>query len=173
MLIKISEKREILKFELGETLAAHLDENPITLELAGFYGHTFTSNGMRRRITNWLIASPSKPVSKGGSWRREQSTQYEDFLVCADTYTLAGPTQLAGQTLTKIDIKTELTLPENEKSERVKKIAEQSGGTGVVYFDERTGRVIAATLHHQFAESENSQGSINTTITAKLLNRPQ
>ncbi|MEZ6134969.1 MAG: hypothetical protein R3C53_08680 [Pirellulaceae bacterium] len=42
-----------------------------------------------------------------------------------------------------------------------------------MYLDERTGRIIEATLHHQFAESENSQASINTTITAKLLNSPK
>jgi hypothetical protein len=173
MLIRITEKREVLKFELTEPLAAHLDKNPITLELAGFYGHTFTSSGMQRRITNWLIASPSKPVSKGETWRTEQSTRYEDILVCADTYTLGGPTQWDGQTLTKIDIQTELTLPEKQKGERATRIAKQSGGTGVVYFDERTGRIIDATLHHQFAESENSQDSINTTISAKLLNSPK
>jgi hypothetical protein len=173
VLIRISEKRELLKFELAEPLALHLDKNPITLELAGFYGHTFTSIGMQRRITNWLIASPSKPVSIGETWRAEQGTLYEDFLVCADTYTLRGPTQWDGQTFTKIDIKTELTLPDNDQGERATKIAKQSGGTGVVYLDERTGRIVDATLNHQFAESENSQASINTTITAKLLNSPK
>ena len=162
MSITINEKRELSEFKLSEPLAAHLERNQITLELAGAFGHTFTTNGMRRRITSWLIPSPSKPVAQGEMWQREQFSRYEDIFVCVDTYTLEGPTRWDGQTLTKIDVKTELTLPDNDTGKQKAKIAEQSGG-GVVYFDERTGRVIDATLRHQIARES------NTTINVKLL----
>ena len=168
MSITINEKRELSEFKLSEPLAAHLERNHITLELAGVFGHTFTTNGMRRRITSWLIPSPSKPVAKGEIWQREQFSRYEDIFVCVDTYTLEGPTRWDGQTLTKIAVKTELTLPDNDTSKQRAKIAEQSGG-GVVYFDERTGRVIDATLHHQVAQFVRT----NTTINAKLLANPK
>jgi hypothetical protein len=174
MSITINEKRELSKFDLSEPLAAHLEKNQMTLELAGGFGHTFTTNGMRRRMTSWLIPSPSKPVSKGETWRREQSSRYEDFFVCLDTYTMEGSTLGDGQTLTKIDVKTELALSDNNKGKRQAKIAEQSGG-GFVYFDEQTGRVIEATLRHQIAEeSPYAPRLINTTINAKLFaNRKQ
>ena len=46
MSITINEKRELSEFKLSEPLAAHLERNQIALELAGVFGHTFTTNGM-------------------------------------------------------------------------------------------------------------------------------
>jgi len=173
MLVTINEKQELSKFELSEPLAAHLESNQITLELAGVFGHTFTTNGMQRRITSWLIPSQSKPVSKGETWRREQLIRYEDFFVCVDTYTMEGPTLWDGQTLIKIDVKTELMLPDNEKGKQVVKIAEQNGG-GVVFFNERTGRITDATLRlHIAQERKYAPRSLNTMINAKLLANPK
>ncbi len=173
MAITINEKREVLKFELSKPLATHLEKDQTTLELAGFFGHMFTANGMQRRMTNWLIASPPKPVSRGETWRREQVSRYEDFFNCVDSYTLEGTVLWDGQTLMKIDVKTELKLPENEEGKQQAKIADQSG-EGVVYFDERTGWVVDAALRQQVVQ----QGafiktSVDTTITSKLLASPK
>jgi hypothetical protein len=76
MSITINEKRELSELKLSEPLAAHWERNHITFELAGVFGHTFTTNGRRRRITSWLIQSPSKPVAKGEMWQREPFSSF-------------------------------------------------------------------------------------------------
>jgi len=69
----------------------------------------------------------------------------------------------------RVDVTTELNLQDNEEGRQQTRTAEQSG-EGVVYFDERNGRVVDATLKHQIAEESNyAPGSFNATITAKLL----
>jgi len=173
MSITINEKRELSKFLLSEPLAEHLERNQITLELAGFYGHTFTTNGMQRRMTSWLIASPPKPVSKGETWCHDQISRYEDLFLGVDTYTLEGPALWSGQTLSKISVKSEFKVPDNDTGKQEPKISEQSG-EGVVYIDERTGRIVDATLRYHVAQqSAFGKSSVETTITAKLDPNPK
>jgi len=51
-----------------------------------------------------------------------------------------------GQTLTKIDVRSEMEQPNNNTGKQEAKILEQNG-EGVVYFDDRTGRVVDAGYH--------------------------
>ena len=101
---------------------------------------------MRRRVTNWLIASPQSPVSKGKTWKREQASRYEDIFLCVNFFMLGENVFWDGQTLTKIDVRSEMKQPNSNTGKQEAKILEQNG-EGVGYFDDRTGRVVDAGYH--------------------------
>ncbi len=164
--ITINGKREVTKFEFAEPLAAHFERNQIMRELAYVYGPAFRKEGMRRRITGWLIASPPTSVSKGGTWRREDASYPDDSILYIDSCTLGGPVLWDRQTLTKIDVKSQVKLLDNDLRKQESK-SKETNCDGVVYIDERTGRIIDATLCQPFSSE------VNLTITAKLLTKPE
>ena len=159
--ITINDKREVSKVEFSEPLAAHFELNQIMRELASVFGPAFRKEGMRRRIAGWLIASPSTPVSNGDTWSQEDASLPEDSIVYIDSYTLREPILREGKAITEIEVESAV-----KQLGRKESTAEEIKGEGVVHIDERTGRIIDATLRQPFS------GTVNLTITAKLLLKP-
>ena len=76
--------------------------------------HFFTEDGVRRRLTNWLVAFPKTRIAKGDTWRQEYPSRLGKSTLSVHSYTFAGTARLGGQTVLRIDAKTTVTLRPKE-----------------------------------------------------------
>ncbi len=162
--LTVSTQGSVSKFDVPMRLASTLEGNT-TRELAGFFGDAFTADGVRHRLTNWLVALPDEPVSEKESWREDKLSRLGKSVACVHSYTLAAPVQQDGHTLMKIDVKPELRLLVDNGGKQ--KITEQDG-KGVVYFDSRTGRLTESVLTHRASFETFGKTTLDAKTTVKL-----
>ncbi len=167
--VTVDTQGSVTKFDLSDALATHLTQNA-TRELAGFFGDVFTAQGVRQRLTSWLVARPNDPVSKGDTWRQTPISRGGQSVLSVHAYSFAGSVIRDGQTVVQIDVKPELEIRADESKKGGVKITEQNG-EGVAYLDGRTGRILEVVLRHHAVLESFAKTTLDSRTTAKL--RPQ
>ena len=146
-------------------------EDQVTPELAEFFGDLFTADGLRHRLTNWLVALPTDPVSEKQSWQEDKPSRLGKNFPCLYSYTFAARVERDGHTAIKIDVKPELKLLGLEADKDRPKITEQDG-KGIVYFDNRAGRitesVVSQRVEMQMADFTKTTDNLAIKTTVKL-----
>jgi hypothetical protein len=166
----VNAQGRVLRFDLPKVLVSTM-EDQVTRELAGFFGDLFTADGLRLRLTNWLVALPTEPVSEKQSWQEDKPSRLGNNFPCLHSYTFAARVERDGHTAIKIDVKPELKLLGLEADKDRPKITEQDG-KGIVYFDNRTGRitesVVSQRVEVQMADFTKTRNNLATKTTVKL-----
>jgi hypothetical protein len=142
--LAVNAQGRVLRFDLPKVLVSTM-EDQVTRELAGFFGDLFTADGLRHRLTNWLVALPTEPVSEKQSWQEDKPSRLGKNFPCLYSYTFAARVERDGHTAIKIDTKPELKLLGLEADKDRPKITEQDG-KGIVYFDNRAGRITESVV---------------------------
>jgi hypothetical protein len=167
--LAVNAQGRVLRFDLPKVLASTM-EDQVTRELAGFFGDLFTADGLRHRLTNWLMALPTEPVSEKQSWQEDKPSRLGKNFPCLYSYTFAARVERDGHSAFKIDVKPELELRGLEDKDRPK-ITEQDG-KGIVYFDNRAGRitesVVSQRVEMQMADFTKTTDKLATKTTVEL-----
>ena len=142
--LAVNAQGRVSRFELPKVLVSTM-EGQVARELAGFYGDLFTADGLRYRLTNWLVALPTEPLSEKQSWQEDKPGRLGKNVPCLYSYTFAASVEREGHTAIKIEVKPELKLLGLEADKNPPKIAEQDG-KGIVYFDNRSGRITESVV---------------------------
>jgi hypothetical protein len=170
MTLAVNSQGRISRFDLPKVLATNM-EDQVTRELAGFFGDLFTVDGLRSRLTHWLVMLPAEPVSEKQSWREEKPGRLGKTFPCLYSYTFAARVERDGHTAIKIDVKPELKLLGPEADKERPRITEQDG-QGIVYFDDRAGRmtesVVSQRVNVQLADFTKSTDHLATKTTVRL-----
>ena len=168
--LAVNAQGRVLRFDLPKVLVSTM-EDQVTRELAGFFGDLFTADGLRHRLTNWLVALPTEPVSEKQSWQEDKPSRLGKNFPCLYSYTFAARVERDGHTAIKIDVKPELKLLGLEADKDRPKITEQDG-KGIVYFDNRAGRitesVVSQRVEMQMADFTKTTDNLATKTTVKL-----
>jgi hypothetical protein len=168
--LAVNAQGRVLRFDLPKLLVARMDDQA-TRELAGFYGDLFTADGLRHRLTSWLVALPTDRVSEQQSWQEDKPSRLGKEFPCLYSYTFAARVEGDGHTAIKIDVKPELKLIGLEADKDRPKITEQDG-KGIVYFDNWAGRmtesVVSQRVEMQTTDDTKTAVKLATNTTVKL-----
>jgi hypothetical protein len=163
--LAVNAQGRVLRFDLPKVLVARMDDQ-VTRELAGFYGDLFTVDGLRHRLTNWLVALPTEPVSEKQSWQEDKPSRLGKEFPCLYSFTFAARVERDRHTAIRIDVKPKLKLLGLAADKDRPKIAEQDG-KGIVYFDNRAGRITDAVV----SQRVEMQTTDDTKTTTKLVTK--
>jgi Family of unknown function (DUF6263) len=139
-------------------------------ELAGFFGNTFTADGLKEKLTDWVVHFPVSDVSSQKTWTDERSKS--KFTAFTRSCTYQGPETRDGNQFEKIGVRPELAV-QREPDKAYDKITAQEG-QGVIYFDNQNGRLVEYTLKHKVASESYvvgrkfAENDAETTVTVKL-----
>lgn len=164
--LTVNPQGRVLTFDLPKAVASAM-EDQTTRELAGFFGDLFTAEGVRHRLTNWLVTLPNEPVSEKESWRGDKLSRLGKSVACVHTCTFAARVKREGLEVIKIDVKPELRLLAGEADKELGKITEQEG-KGIVYFDNGLGRLTESTVTHRAVIQSFAKITFDAKSSAKL-----
>jgi hypothetical protein len=140
-------------------------------ELAGFFGSSFTAEGIKLKLTDWIVHLPLAAVTpKEKSWTDKRPMHKLATLALMCIY--RGPETRDGNRLERIDISPELTV-QREPDKAYDKITSQEG-KGVIYFDNQSGKLVEYALRHKVAlesyvgSSKYAETDAETVVTVKL-----
>jgi hypothetical protein len=136
----------------------------------------FTSEGLKRMVSQGCPVLPKGAVTKGASWAQPLDMKLPfGKMNMKVTYTYEGPTTQAGRPLEKIGLKVHMTIEADPKAPGEIKLKGQNA-KGTVLFDNVAGRVTETTMNQQMDTEVNADGVViqqNTrqTVTMKLQNK--
>jgi hypothetical protein len=140
-------------------------------ELAGFFGSSFTTEGIKRKLTDWVVHLPMAAVTpKEKSWTDRRPVEKLSSLALTCTY--QGSEGREGDRREKIDVSPELVI-QREPDKAYDKITSQEG-KGVIFFDNQSGRLVEYALRHKVAlqsyvvGSKYAETDAETVTTVKL-----
>ena len=168
--LAVSAQARVSRFDIPKALASKLDDQ-VARELAGFFGDLFTVEGLRHRLTNWLVALPNDPVAEHQSWQEEKLSRLGKPIACVNTYTFAERVERHGRRVMKLDVKPEFRMPASETEKERGKITEQDGN-GVVYFDNLTGRITESAVTHRAVLQGFGTTTLDSNTVVKLATEP-
>lgn len=145
--LKMDSRGQINDVTLPDKLAKALANNDAR-EVAGFFGGTFTAEGIKRKLSDWVIHLPKAAISpKEKNWTDKRFlNKLNSFArVCA----YQGTERREGNSVEKVDIRPELTI-ERDSDKDGDKITSQEG-KGTMLFDSRNGRLVEYMLRHKVA----------------------
>ena len=87
--LAVNAQGRVLRFDLPKVLVSTMADQ-VTRELAGFFGDLFTTDGLRHRLTNWLVALPAEPVLEKQSWHEDKPSRLGKNFPCHYSYTFAA-----------------------------------------------------------------------------------
>lgn len=165
--VSIDRRGRVTAFSLSDELSEKL-KSAMTRELAGFFGNLFTPNGLRQRLTSWIVVFPAKPVSNGETWNQELPSRAGAEIVCIRNYTLVGAIISGADTVLQIDVTPELKTSDDAKWE----VTDQQGD-GVVYLDQQTHQIRDFVLRHHGRIMSFSDDTFNLVYSVKLRSAPR
>jgi hypothetical protein len=169
--LKIDPQGRISDVTVPDTLAKALAATAAQ-EIAGFFGSTFTAEGIKQKLTGWVVQLPRAAVTpKEKGWTDKKSVNELATLALICTY--QGPETRDGNRLEKIAITPELAV-QRQPDRAYDKIASQEG-KGVIHFDNQSGRLMEYALRHKVALESYVAGSkygetnAETRVSVKLV----
>lgn len=161
--VAIDERGKVTEFSLSEELSEKLKEAK-SRELAGFFGSLFTSDGLRRRLTDWLVAFPSEELSDGTTWSQELPSRAGPKIVAIREYELVGAASKDADNFVQINVTPQLKA----RDANLFKIANQDGD-GWVHLDPKTHKIKEFALRRKDIISTSfSEQSFDLVYSAKL-----
>lgn len=133
--VAIDGRGKVTEFSLPDELSEKLKEAK-SRELAGFFGDLFTSDGLRLRLTNWLVAFPAEKLSNGTTWSQELPSRGGAKIVGICKYELVGAVTKDADNFVQINVTPQLKA----RDANIFKIANQDGD-GWVYLDPKTHKI--------------------------------
>jgi hypothetical protein len=153
---------KVTNFSLSEELSEKLKEAK-TRELKGFFGDLFTPNGLRHRLTNWLVEFPAEELSSGTKWNQEVPSRAGAKIVGIRNYELIGSMRQDADTFLQIYLSPQFKTSGDSRS----KVVDQNG-VGWVYLDPETHKVTEYVLQHQGVTKSFAEHSFDIEYSAKL-----
>ena len=131
--------------KLPKRLADLLDDRTAR-ELAGFFGETVSSNGIKRALALVAVGLPKDAATEGTAWTNKFALDPHGghSLSCNCAYAYRGQEVLDGSKLHKIEIKTEETVVAHRRKDG--EMRWQRAATGTAYFDHSIGRMRRCSL---------------------------
>lgn len=125
---------------------------------------------IRELLSNAALPLPAKPVKVGETWNHEQSNPGFKLKL---TYTLAGPEQVEGKELDKIDITGEMSLEKPPAQDVQVQLAKQDI-QGAAHFDAKHGRLADAQISQKTtlnikAGQRSAQQEVQVMMTNRLV----
>ena len=160
--VAIDGRGRVTEFSLSEELSEKLKDTK-SRELAGFFGDLFTSNGLRHRLTTWLVAFPAETISRGTTWSQEVPSRAGAKIVGIRKYELVGSIRKEADTFVQINLTPQFKASDDTGL----KIANQNGD-GLVYLDPKTHKIREFVLRHQGTITSFTDQSFNIVYSAKL-----
>ncbi|XZE53084.1 hypothetical protein SH139x_004804 [Planctomycetaceae bacterium SH139] len=157
----------VTEFSISDTLSEKLKDTGVR-ELAGFFGDLFTPNGLRHRLTNWLVAFPAGPLPDSKTWSQELPSRAGATIVAIRNYELVGSTRIDAGTFLQINFTPQFKASDDTKL----KIADQKGN-GVVHLDKDTHHIRDFVLRHQGRITSFSDQTFDIVYSAKLRSIPR
>ncbi len=166
-IVAINGLGNVTDFSFSDELSERLKDTGAR-ELAGFFGDLFTPNGLRHRLTNWLVEFPAEPLPDGKTWSQELPSRAGPNIVAIRNYELVGSTRTDADTLLQINFTPQFKASDDSKL----KIADQKGN-GVVHLDKDTHHIRDFVLRHQGRITSFSDQTFNIEYSAKLRSTPR
>lgn len=157
----------VTDFSISDKLSEKLKDTG-TRELAGFFGDLFTPNGLRHRLTNWLVAFPAQPMPDSKTWSQELPSRAGAKIVAIRNYELIGSARKDADTFLQINFTPQFKASDDTKL----KIADQKG-SGVVHLDKETHHIRDFVLRHQGRITSFSDQTFDIVYSAKLRSMPR
>lgn len=160
--VAIDGRGEVTEFSLSQELSEKLKDTKAR-EFAGFFGDLFTANGLRHRLTTWLVAFPAETISSGTTWSQEVPSRAGAKIVGIRKYELVGSIRKEADTFVQVNL-----TPQFKASDDIGlKIANQNGD-GSLYLDPKTHKIREFVLRHQGTITSFTDQSFNIVYSAKL-----
>ena len=125
---------------------ADLLDNNTARELAGFFGETVSSTGIKRALALVAVGLPKNATTEGTAWTNKFAFDPNGglSLSCNCAYAYRGQEVLDGSAVHKIEIKTEETVVTHVPKDP--EMRWQRAATGTAYFDNSIGRMRRCSL---------------------------
>jgi hypothetical protein len=160
--VKLDENENVTDFVLSDAVSQTLKDTG-TRELAGFFGDLFARDGLRHRLTNWMVALPDEPVSVNESWSQTVPSRIGPKIDYVREYDLVESN--ADKDARHLQVKF---TPEFRPADGSKfKITDQSG-KGSVKLDSKTHHIIEFALKHKGTIMSSANQSFDIVYTAAL-----
>ncbi len=166
----IDARGRLSNVKLSEKVVKALKELPA----GGAAGEMFTEEGMAKLIAQGGVILPEKTPTKGASWSNKVETKTGEVTAVANMeYTHQGTTNRGDRKLDKISLKPTTTL-EFEENAPIRVAIKSQEGSGTVYFDRKSGRLIETTMTQEFvmeatADGQEIKQKIKSTLSTKLI----
>ncbi len=109
------------------------------------FGDMFSSDGIKRMMSQSGLVMPKEPVEKGKSWKNKTENKMPFGKMTAEIdYTYAGAIDKDGRTLQKITLKPKATIEPNPNAQFTMKLKALEG-SGTALFDNAAGRLLEVT----------------------------
>lgn len=148
-----------LPYELSEKL-----KGTSARKLAGFFGDLFTSDGLRLRLTNWLVAFPAEKISNGTTWSQELPSRGGAKIVGIRKYELVGAVTKDADNFVQINV-TPQVKARNANSFMIANL----DGDGWVHLDPKTHKIKEFVLQRKdILLTRYSEESFDLAYSVKL-----
>ena len=141
--VAIDGRGRVSEFSFPNELSEKL-KGTMARELAGFFGDLFTSDGLRLRLTNWLVAFPAEQISNGTTWSQELPSRAGAKFVGIRKYELVGAVTKDADNFVQINVTPQLKARDANRF----KIAIQDGD-GWVHLDPKTHKIKELVLRRK------------------------
>jgi hypothetical protein len=160
--VKLDENQAVTDFVLSDAVSEMLNDTG-TRELAGFFGDLFTRDGLRHRLTHWMLEVPDKPVSVKESWSQKLPSRVGSKIDYVREYELVESNADEGDRHLQVKLTPEFKPADGSKF----KITDQSGN-GSVKFDSKTHHISRFELKHTGTIMSSASQSFDIVYTAAL-----
>lgn len=170
--MKMTPRGELEDVEVSQETVEAMKAVPF----AGQMGGMFSEEGLVSMIKQGAHKLPEDVVEKGATWTGSTEIEMPAMgkLATETTYTYAGPEEVDGKTLQRIDLEVAMKItPPDEQAQAQLTVKSQEAG-GALFFDNDAGRVshskVSQKMVMQIAVAGNTiEQNIDQTTTVRLL----
>jgi hypothetical protein len=133
--VAIDGRGRVSEFSLPDELSEKL-KGTMARELAGFFGDLFTSDGLRLRLTNWLVAFPAEKISNGTTWSQVVPSRGGAKIAGIRNYELVGAVTKDADNFVQINVTPQLKARDANRF-----MITNKDGDGWVHLDPKTHKI--------------------------------
>jgi hypothetical protein len=140
--LKMTPLGKVVDFKAPETVLAAFKNSPMP---GG--GNMFSEDGLKQMISQTLPPLPEEAVSEGTTWKQSSEMQAPPFgkQIMKTQYTYAGPAEIDGKKVDKIDVSMDLKIePAGESQTKIRLKDAEAGGE--ILWDNSAGRPVESQI---------------------------
>ena len=163
--IKMTPLGKVVDFKAPEAVLAAFKNSPMP---GG--GNMFSEEGLKQMISQSVPPLPEEAVSKGTTWEQSSAMQAPPFgkQVTKTEYKYAGPEELDGKKVDKIDVSMDLKFEATDDSQAKIKLKDAEAG-GEIFWDNTAGHPVESRITSSMTlEIEVGGNSIEQAVTTKM-----
>lgn len=135
--LKMTPRAEIQDIQLSEGTAKGFNELPAAQTLGGLFSPDSLTNMFKQGAQPF----PLKPLKKGDKWSSSTQTKVQGLgkMNTVSKLTYAGPTDVDGKSLERIDVNVKAVVDSEEASGQT--VLRKQTATGTIFFDNKAGHL--------------------------------